>query len=239
MTGPQEPAAGGGRLRASDAEREQALETLKTAFVHGRLARDELDARVGRALTARFRADLAALTADIPPDAAVPAAPATPARSAPPAVTRPATQPTEIRRPLVKAAAWSGLCLVIAATSISAAEHLAPFPGPSSPRALVMLAVLAILLAIGILLGGVAVSVHQRRARGQLPPPSGPGGRAPDAGQRRITGRGPGPGGPGTEHTRFDRGARKPGRQDPGCQARIPRGPRVAPGAARVRPVSC
>ena len=35
--------------------------------MHGRLTRDELDARAGRALAARTYADLAALTADIPP----------------------------------------------------------------------------------------------------------------------------------------------------------------------------
>jgi len=34
--------------------------------VHGRLTRDELDARTGQALAARTYADLAALTADLP-----------------------------------------------------------------------------------------------------------------------------------------------------------------------------
>jgi len=68
MTGPQDPAAAGrGRLRAAHADREQAIDTLKTAFVHGQLTKDELDARAGQALAARTYADLAALTADIPP----------------------------------------------------------------------------------------------------------------------------------------------------------------------------
>ena len=66
-TGPQDPAAAGrGRLRAGHADREQVIEALKDAFVQGRLTRDELDARAGRALSARTCADLAALTADIP-----------------------------------------------------------------------------------------------------------------------------------------------------------------------------
>lgn len=56
------------QLRASHAEREQAIDMLKTAFVQGRLATDELDLRVGSALTSRTRAELAALTADIPVD---------------------------------------------------------------------------------------------------------------------------------------------------------------------------
>jgi hypothetical protein len=59
-------AGGRGHLRASDAEREQVIGLLQTAFVQGRLTKDEFDARVGRTLTSRTRADLAALSADIP-----------------------------------------------------------------------------------------------------------------------------------------------------------------------------
>ena len=67
MAGPKDPAAASGdQLRAGHADREQVIETLKDAFVNGLLTRDELDTRAGRALTAPTRADLAALTADIP-----------------------------------------------------------------------------------------------------------------------------------------------------------------------------
>ena len=67
MTGPQDAAAAGrGRLRAGHADRELAIDTLKTAFAHGQLTKDELDARAGQALAARTYADLAALTADLP-----------------------------------------------------------------------------------------------------------------------------------------------------------------------------
>jgi Domain of unknown function (DUF1707) len=67
MTGwPDQAAAGRGRLRASQADREQVIGTLKTAFADGRLGQDELDARVGQALSARTYADLAAATLDIP-----------------------------------------------------------------------------------------------------------------------------------------------------------------------------
>lgn len=52
--------------RASHADREQVIDMLKSAFVQGRLARDEFDARVGQALASRTCADLAVLTADIP-----------------------------------------------------------------------------------------------------------------------------------------------------------------------------
>src|SRR5208283_102127 len=70
-TGPEDPAAAGGdRLRACHADREQVIGTLQAAFGQGRLTRDELDARAGQALAARTYAELDALIADIPADAA-------------------------------------------------------------------------------------------------------------------------------------------------------------------------
>ena len=59
-------ASGRSRLRASHADREQVVEVLKAAFVEGRLAQDELDARVGQAFAARTYGELAAITADLP-----------------------------------------------------------------------------------------------------------------------------------------------------------------------------
>jgi len=55
-----------GRMRTSRADREQAIDTLKVAFVQGRLTRDELDERLGRALAPLTHAELAALTGDLP-----------------------------------------------------------------------------------------------------------------------------------------------------------------------------
>ena len=69
-------AAGRGPMRASHADREQVIEALKDAFVHGRLTKDELDARAGRTLAARTCAELDAVTADIPPARAAPGRPA-------------------------------------------------------------------------------------------------------------------------------------------------------------------
>ena len=63
---PDERAAAARRLRASHADREQAISALKAAFVQERLTSDEFDARVGLALASRTRAELAAITADIP-----------------------------------------------------------------------------------------------------------------------------------------------------------------------------
>jgi len=59
-------AADRGHLRASDADREQVVGTLKAAFVQGRLDRDELDLRVSQALASRTYTELAAVTADLP-----------------------------------------------------------------------------------------------------------------------------------------------------------------------------
>jgi len=66
------------RLRASHADREQVVDVLKVAFVQGRLTKDELDARIGQAFTAKTYADLAAVTADLTPSP--PAAPRRPQR---------------------------------------------------------------------------------------------------------------------------------------------------------------
>jgi hypothetical protein len=46
-----------GRLRASHADREQAIDLLKAAFGQGRLAKDEFDVRVGQVFTSRTYAD--------------------------------------------------------------------------------------------------------------------------------------------------------------------------------------
>ena len=83
MTGPGDEVAAPGKpgyLRASHADREQVIDTVKTAFVRGQLTTGELDARVGQALAARTHADLAAVTAGIPagPDLTRPREPARP-----------------------------------------------------------------------------------------------------------------------------------------------------------------
>jgi DUF1707 SHOCT-like domain/Cell wall-active antibiotics response LiaF, C-terminal len=71
-------------ILASDAEREQVAEVLRQASVDGRLTLDEFSQRVEGALAARTRADLQAITADLPEP--VPGAP--PVRAVPVARTR-------------------------------------------------------------------------------------------------------------------------------------------------------
>jgi uncharacterized protein DUF1707 len=89
-----------GRLRASDADREQVIGALKDAFVQGRLTRDELGARTTGALTSRTYAELAAVTADIP---------------APVILPPPRPQPVRVparKRVKLKTAAWTAAMMI-------------------------------------------------------------------------------------------------------------------------------
>lgn len=54
------------QMLASTADRERAVEFLKTAFAEGRLSAEEYEGRMSRALAARTYADLDALTTDLP-----------------------------------------------------------------------------------------------------------------------------------------------------------------------------
>ena len=112
MAGPWYPmgtgATGRGRLRASDADREQVIDTLKAAFVYGLLAKDELDSRAGQALASRTYAELAALTAGLPPGLV-------PADRPPDTAQAPARRLASRRT-----AAWAA-CLLIVAPVLGAA----------------------------------------------------------------------------------------------------------------------
>jgi hypothetical protein len=69
MAGPEHEIAAGdghGRLRASDADRERVIETLKAAYVYGLVTWEEFDARVGQTFAARTCAEVAVITDDIP-----------------------------------------------------------------------------------------------------------------------------------------------------------------------------
>jgi hypothetical protein len=160
-------AAGRGPMRASHADREQVIEALKDAFVHGRLNKDELDARAGQALDARTYAELAAATADIPP------APVAPAPVAPaPVASGPTRPPVPAReRPLARVAAGSGGCLALAAAAVWASFILDP-GGAGADRTwaglMLMLGLYAVLAGVWILGSGVVTSMPRGSGR-QLP----------------------------------------------------------------------
>lgn len=59
--------AGPSRLRASDVDREQVVTVIRGHWTQGRLTDEELEQRLGRALSARTLGDLRGLVADLPP----------------------------------------------------------------------------------------------------------------------------------------------------------------------------
>ncbi|MDF5757931.1 DUF1707 domain-containing protein [Spongiactinospora sp. TRM90649] len=58
-------------LRVGDAERDETMSALREHFAQGRLTSEELDERLGLALGAKTRGDLARLSEDLPPAHAV------------------------------------------------------------------------------------------------------------------------------------------------------------------------
>jgi DUF1707 SHOCT-like domain len=153
-------AVGRGHLRASHADREQVIGTLKAAFVQGMLTKDEFDLRVGQTFASRTYADMAALTADIPDGVAA----ARPSRTSAQAGVR-------VPGKAAKAATCVGLALALLA--------FAAFLGPGNyPERLIGLVVF-FLPVCGLSTGGLLLlhSWLEKRSRGQLPqgPPSGTG----------------------------------------------------------------
>ena len=200
MTGPGEEmaagAAGRGRLRASHADREQAIGTLKAAFVLGMLDKDEFDLRVGQAFASRTYAELAALTADLP--AGLPAAqPPTPARA-------------QDQQPVVR---FGPTIITVSALYAGAWAFVLLGPGWDTDNmgAVMLLLVLTFVEVVILIVAGIdkLASRHRERSSGQLPPgpgtgaggqasqrpPSaGPAGQIPpvDHGQQHIAEAGPG-----------------------------------------------
>lgn len=180
MTGPQDPAtAGGDRLRASHADREQVIEALKNAFMQGRLTGEELGARTGRVLAARTYAELDAVIADIPGASRL---------DDPSALARaevPGTPDLARRWPLARASVKSGCFLVIAAAVVQSGNIIANGDYGAATgsyhawiRVLNVLALALVVTALVILGRGAAAAVKQRRARKHLPPRTEPGGHA-------------------------------------------------------------
>jgi DUF1707 SHOCT-like domain len=79
-------------MRVSDAERAEVADELAQHYGDGRLDQAELDERLGRAMSAKTRADLAGLTDDLPEVKARPAARAS-ASPARPQAAAPAPRP--------------------------------------------------------------------------------------------------------------------------------------------------
>ena len=155
-------AAGRGHLRASHADREQVIGTLKAAFVQGMLDRDEFGQRVSQAFAARTHADLAAVTGDIPARLIGTQPQRTPARAR-------SGKPIDKR---VKVAARVA-CLSIPQAVLVAAFFL------TGNGAFFVLSVFYFALATSFT-GALTVEVwEQKRSRGQVTPPPPPGAGGP------------------------------------------------------------
>ena len=159
------------RLRASHADRDQAIDRLKAAFVQGRLTKDELETRAAQAFSARTYADLSALTADLP---------AEPAVAKPPSQPAPA-QPRRPVHPSIKVGAGA-LALVTTAWIILAIVTGAPAGFFVGTLLIIVFGVpAATVVALPILAVLELESRRRKRTGGQLPPRQTPGtpGQAP------------------------------------------------------------
>ena len=146
-TGPaEERAVPPGRMRASHADRDQVISTLKTAFVQGRLAKDELDARVGQALASRTHAELAVITADIP---------------AGPIGARPV-------RPLL--GVKSGVCVTTLAALLAAVLWAAAAAGSAAAAAAALAATGVVIFTVSATGYQLRESRHPGRSAEPLPP---------------------------------------------------------------------
>ncbi len=203
---------GRGELRASHADRELVIGTLKAAFVQGMLAKDEFDQRVGQAFAARTYAELAALTADIPAGATD---------------TSPATagSPSTPARTMAKAARRSGICL-LAAVALAEGAFLV------GNLLLLVAATFALIAASGFFGYGILDAWQERRSGGQLP--QRPDRVHPDL-EGGLPGRDTALPGARLDQTRTDMRTHTPrsGRLPSSRRsARAPRGIRPVPGAA-------
>jgi Domain of unknown function (DUF1707) len=144
-------AAGRSRLRASHADREHVIDTLKAAFVQGRVTKDEFDARVGQAFASRTYAELAAVTADIPAGQIAGQPPSNPARAQ--------------GRPTMSHAAKARLGVVVALAMMTMVTF-----APGGP-ALLLFAPLC-LTALMVAAAQILAAQHEKCSRGQLAGPS-------------------------------------------------------------------
>jgi hypothetical protein len=133
--------SGGQQLPPMSFQHQQVIGTLKAALAQGRLTEDEHDTRVAQASAARSRAELDALTADLPADLAA-------------------------RRPTARDA-WTGVCVSFAAASVLAALVLWA-PDNFLAFATALFAAATVLLAPPVTVGLIVDARHQKRTGRQL-----------------------------------------------------------------------
>jgi len=158
------------RLRTSHADRDQAVDQLKAAFVHGRLTKEELVTRTAQVYAALTYADLAALTADLP---------AEPPAARPPGRPVPA-QPRRQVHPSIKAGAGVLVLMMAVWTILAILLGLSGVAFVVAPLIVLVLGVpAATVVSIPILVALKLEARRRNRSRGQLPPRPAPGPRPP------------------------------------------------------------
>jgi len=167
-------AAARGHLRASHADCEQVINVLRAAFVQGRLAKDELHARVDQTFASRTYAELAAITADLPAGLARPEPVRRPARG-------------EGERPVARPGPVIGVATGLYA-GVWPLALLVPWPQGADgdsvmPAVLIFTATLVYLLVVLISVGYMFAARREKHSGGQLPPRRARGGSALEAGR--------------------------------------------------------
>jgi len=151
--------------RASDGDREQVISALKTAFVQGRLTSDEFGDRVGQALASRTRAELAAITADIPVGAA-----GVPVGAAGVPVGAAGVEPARRPNPPMLGVK-SGVCVTVSAAMLAAVLWAAAWSAGSAAAGAAALAVTGVVIFTLFVTGyQVRDSRHHSRSARPLPP---------------------------------------------------------------------
>jgi hypothetical protein len=152
---------GRGEFRASHADREQVINTLKAAFIEGMLSKDEFDQRVAQAFGSRTYAELAPITADLH-------------------VEPVAARSSELARPQGEAPALRpGQVLAAVTTVYASIWAFAVFPPwpVDTPQAIIILVfvtTIIYLLVSAITVGNMLADRIQKRSGGR-PAPGGNG----------------------------------------------------------------
>lgn len=141
----EEVTVDGYRLPVTSVDRDLVIRTLKVALAQGRLTEDEHDARAAQASASQSRAELAALTADLP---------------------------AGLLALLPRASyVWTGAGLIAAAAIVVAAVLLWQ-PDNGLAFMAFILAAVTLLVAPVVTVGLMLDVRHQRRSGGQLPGPT-------------------------------------------------------------------
>lgn len=123
-------------LRASDSDREQIAERLRQATAEGRLHTDELEERLGAALSARTYGDLEPLVSDLP--------------------APPAEPPRRSRVPLLTGGAAAATLLLAVLGALAGGSFHSHVPSSPMDRGFAVATLMLVAVALGLTLCAAA-----------------------------------------------------------------------------------